>query len=199
MNWRPSDRLAAGVLSLLLWFLVAASALYWYFRVSSGGPPVSAPLASHALADAAPDARRVLRALGGQEAAITTTAAAPAPALAGRLVLRGIVTHGARGAALIGIDGKPARPLRVGAALEGIEGGWTVRSVTPRAVLLGAGAQELRLEMPPLAERSSAGDAVAAPPRPGAPVVPPPRGIVPGGAVPAPAFVQPPAHPATGG
>ena len=27
MNWRPSERLAAGVLSLLLWFLVAASAL----------------------------------------------------------------------------------------------------------------------------------------------------------------------------
>ncbi len=79
MNWRPSDRLAAGVLSLLLWFLVAASALYWYFRVSGGGPPVSAPLAGHALADATPDARRVLRALGGQEAATTTTAAAPAP------------------------------------------------------------------------------------------------------------------------
>ena len=51
MNWRPSDRLAAGVLSLLLWFLVAASALYWYFRVSGGGQPVSAPLAGHALAD----------------------------------------------------------------------------------------------------------------------------------------------------
>ncbi len=191
MNWRPSDRLAAGVLSLLLWFLVAASALYWYFRVSGGAAPVSAPLASQA-ANATPDARHVLRAMGGQEAAPSATAAAPTPALAGRLVLRGIVTHGARGAALIGIDGQPPRPLRVGAALEGVEGGWTVRSVTPRAVLLGAGEQQLRLEMPPLAERSSAGDAVAAPPRPGAPVVPP-RSVLP------PALPPPSALPATGG
>ena len=199
MTWRPSDRLAAGVLTLLLWFLVAASALYWYFRVSSGGPPPNAPPASRAAGADAPDARQVLRALGGQQAAAVATAAAPAPALAGRLVLRGIVTHGGRGAALIGIDGRPPRPVRVGATLEGIEGGWTVRSVTPRVVVLGAGDEQLRLEMPALSARSSAGDAVAPPVRPpaapmtGSPAIPPrPPSVLPGGVPAPPQVFQPP-------
>jgi len=81
-----------------------------------------------------------------------------------------VVTHGARGAALIALDGQPARPLRVGAELEGVEGGWRLRSVAPHGALLAAaGGRELRLEMPPL-ERRSSGSAAAVPSHPAPPV-----------------------------
>lgn len=175
MNRRSPDRLAAGLLTLLLWALVAASVLYWYFRVSGVTPMATPPAAGAGGSSAEVDTRQVARALGALAPAAPAADAAPAPALAGRLVLRGIVTHGGRGAALIGVDGKPPKPVRVGAALDGVEGGWTLRSVTPHAVVLGAGDEQLRLEMPPLAERSSAGDAVAPTRPPAAAANPPPR------------------------
>ena len=156
-----SPRLAAALAAALIWALAAGSALFWALRAGgeralvdaqvAGGPPPGA---------VAPDARAVGRMLGvpGSEAAVA------APGVASRLALRGIVTHGSGGAALIAIDGKPPKPVRVGAALEGVDGGWTLQSVTPRAVLLTADGQQTRLEMPPLSKRSSAGDAVAAAP-----------------------------------
>jgi general secretion pathway protein C len=73
--------------------------------------------------------------------------------VAGRLALQGVLTHGAGGAALIALDGQPARPLRVGAVLDGLEGGWTLRAVTPSAAVLAAHGRELRLELPPPDER----------------------------------------------
>ena len=99
------------------------------------------------------------RALGATSAAAT----AP-PDVAGRLVLRGVVTHGGRGAALIAVDGRAAKPLRVGGLLDGVDGDWRLRSVSPHAAVLVADGRELRLEMPAPAARSSAGDAVAPPP-----------------------------------
>lgn len=173
MNRRPPDRLVAALLTLLLWALVAASALYWYFRASGAAGLATPRAASTAGSGAEVDARQVARALGALGPAAPASAAAPATPLAGRLALRGIVTHDGRGAALIAVDGKPPRPVRVGAALEGVEGGWTLRSVAPHAAVLGAGDEQLRLEMPPLAERSSAGDAVA-PTRPPAATANPP-------------------------
>ncbi|MFT4194233.1 type II secretion system protein N, partial [Ottowia sp.] len=109
----------------------------------------------------------VARMLGAPE----PTAAAPAPDVVSRLALRGIVTHGSRGAALIAVDGKPAKPVRVGAPLDGVEGGWKVQAVEPRAVVLAADGRQARLEMPKLSERSRAGDAVA-PMRPALPAAP---------------------------
>ena len=124
--------------------------------------------------------------------------------MAGRLALRGIVTHDGRGAALIAVDGKPARPVRVGALVDGVDGDWRVRSVAPHAVVLAADGRELRLEMPPLAARSSAGDAVAPPVRPpvpgqlgGTPLPPPspssvrPPIMPPGAALPGPTPMAP--------
>lgn len=200
MNRRSPDRLATRLLTLLLWALVAASALYWYFR-ASGVTPMAMPPAAATAGGAGIDARQVARALGAQGPAAPASVATPPPALASRLALRGIVTHGVRGAALIGIDGKPPRPVRVGATLEGVEGGWTLRSVAPHAVVLGAGDEQLRLEMPPLSERSSASDAVAParppataipPPRPAATPAPPKPGRIGAGGIPVPqAFPQP--------
>lgn len=169
-------RLTAGLLTLALWALVAGSALWWWLRVGQLSAPLRAPVAGAATAVAAVDTAQVARALGATASA--PAAAAPAPDLAGRLALRGIVTHQGRGAALIAVDGKPARPLRVGAALEGVDGGWRLRALSPHAAVLAADGRELRLEMPALAARSSAGDAVA-PPRP-----PMPGQAVPGAALP---------------
>ncbi|QTD46228.1 hypothetical protein [Ottowia testudinis] len=187
MSPRVSPRLAAGLLTLALWALVAGSALFWWLRIGQVAAPLQAPLAGGPSA-AAVDGLQVARALGAAPAA---QAAAPAaPDVAGRLALRGIVTHDGRGAALIAVDGKPARPVRVGALLEGVEGDWHVRSVAPHAAVLVAGGRELRLEMPPLARRSSAGDAAQ-----GHPVmVPPPMPGQPGGTplpLPPPTYVPP--------
>ena len=178
MRWPLTPRLTAGLLTALVWALVAGSALFWGLRAGGTGQPAQAQLAGGPAVGAVPvDTRTVARVLGAPE---PTQAAAPVPDVTSRLALRGIVTHEGRGAALIAVDGKPAKPVRVGAALEGVEGGWKVISLTPRTVLLRAGEQQARLEMPPLSARSSAGDAAApmrAAPQPAPGQTPP--GVVP--------------------
>jgi len=155
MRWRPSPRLTAALAAALIWALAAGSALFWALRAGDGWTPTDAQVAGQTPDAAAIDARAVGRALGASESA----AGAPAPDVLSRLALRGIVTHGPGGAALIAVDGKPPRPVRVGATLEGVEGGWALQSVSPRAVVLTAGGQQARLEMPPLSERSHAASA----------------------------------------
>ena len=155
-TYRPSPRLTAGLATALVWALAAGSALFWALRVG-GGAPVNAPVAGGpAPGAAAVDAPALARMLGAASAA-----PAAAPDVAGRLALRGIVTHGRQCAALIALDGKPARPVRVGAPLEGAEG-WTLRAVEPGAVVLAADGREARLEMPPLSARAHASAAPAA-------------------------------------
>lgn len=169
MRWPLSSRLTAGLATALLWALVAGSALFWWLRAGDGRAPVVAQVAGGPSQAVAVDSRAVGRLLGVPDA--SAVAAAPAPDVTHRLALRGVVTQRGHGAALIAVDGKAARPVRVGAVLEGVDGGWTLQSVTPRAAVLVSGAQQARLEMPRLSERSSAGDAVA--PAPG---MPPPAG-----------------------
>ena len=199
MSPRASPRLVAGLLTLALWALVAGSALFWWLRAGQLAAPLQAPLAGGPTVAATVDSTQVARALGATPAAQAVASAAPD--VAGRLALRGVVTHGGRGAALISVDGKLARPVRVGAPVDGLEGDWRLRSVAPRAVVLVAGGRELRLEMPPLALRSSAGDAVmqGGPPTPpgqlGGMPLPPPVSLPPAttmsaGGVPTP-FVPP--------
>ena len=168
MTARLAPRLATGLPTLLLWALLAASALWWWLRAGQPVAPPQAPVAGGAPAALTVDSAQVARALGATAAAPAAPAAAPE--LGGRLALKGVVTHGGQGAALIALDGKPARPLRVGALLEGVDGGWRLRSVAPHGALLAAaGGRELRLEMPPL-ERRSSGSAAAVPSHPAPPV-----------------------------
>ena len=205
MKGRLSPRLTAGLLTLAIWALAAGSALFWGLRLGSGPQrPDAAVAGGPPPGGVTVDTRTVARALGATEA--PAASAAPAPDLVGRRALRGIVTHDGRGAALIAVDGKPPRPVRVGATLDGVEGGWTVRSVSPQAVVIAADGREARLEMPPLSQRSSAGDAVApARPAPGAvPFTPaigtlPPPGAPPGAITPTPRPPQPQAMPAPPG
>jgi general secretion pathway protein C len=68
-------------------------------------------------------------------------------AMQARLQLQGVLAVGSQqGAALISVDGKPAKPYRVGSA---IEDGLQVTSVKARSVSIGQnGAEAFTLELP---------------------------------------------------
>ncbi|MCW5651973.1 MAG: general secretion pathway protein C [Ramlibacter sp.] len=114
-----------------LWALAAASAAFWGLKFSSApAGPASVQVAQPLPAAADPAA--VARLLGAGPAA----APAAAPSLASRFALVGVAagrSHG--GAALIAVDGKPAKPFRVGAQ---VEPGLVLQSVAPRRATLGA-------------------------------------------------------------
>ena len=94
------------------------------------------------------DASVVGRALGAGAADASPQAG---PSLASsRMVLVGVVAKGQAGSALIAVDGKPPKPVAVGAR---VGEDWVLVSVAPRrAVLRSAGegkAEPFTLEMPP--------------------------------------------------
>ncbi|MCM2252950.1 MAG: general secretion pathway protein C [Ramlibacter sp.] len=138
-------RVVAGA-TFVLWGLVAASAVYWGLKLTTRPAAVPAAVLA-ARTPPATDPLAVARLLGASPVAV---AAAPAPSLASRFSLVGVVASRSRqGAALIAVDGKPPKPFRVGAALdEGI----VLQSVeNRRAVLASAdGAPVLTLDLPPL-------------------------------------------------
>lgn len=148
-------RAAIGAATLVVWALAAGSALYWGLRASGVQGQVMPPVAGAGRAVSV-DADVVARALGAKPGAAS---GAPAPDVVSRLSLRGIVTHDGRGAALIAVSDKPAKPFRVGAE---VESGWKLKSVSPRAAVISHENREATLQMPAMSERSNAGDAVAA-------------------------------------
>lgn len=140
----PPSRWAVQGATFALWALAAASAVAW-------GLKLSAPAASGRLAPvpgravATPDPAAVTRLLGASPAA-----AAPLPSTASRFQLVGLADQRA-GAdiALIAVDGKPARPFRVGSQ---VDEGLVLQAVEGRRALLGPVAQgpaTLTLELPP--------------------------------------------------
>ena len=138
--WWP--RLATLVLAAL----AAASAVYWALKWPAAPPPIST-------ADAPPpavvDTTAVARALGGGVAPAAQVAAPESS----RFNLAGVVAGGPhQGAALIAVDGKPARPYRIGAV---VSAPWVLASVQPRRVVLApqgsdsGGEAGMVLELPP--------------------------------------------------
>jgi len=129
-----------------LWLLAAGCAIFWGLRLGSG-PEVAAPLPAGPRAVAV-DPAAMARLLGGVPAAPGATVAAP---VASRFQLVGVAA-GARsggGAAVISVDGAPARPYRVGTT---IEPGLVLQSVHGRRAVLAAqtdGAPVATLELPP--------------------------------------------------
>jgi general secretion pathway protein C len=129
-----------------LWALVAASAVYWGMKFSTpsstgvGAPVVRAPVPV--------DPAAVARLLGSSP---TAAAAAPVASLSSRFTLVGVVADRSRhGAALIAVDGRPAKPFRVGAA---VDEGLVLQSVDARRAVLAAssgGPAVLTLELPAL-------------------------------------------------
>ena len=133
--------------TLLVWTLAGACAVFWGLKLSApGAGQVVAPVAW--AGPAAVDAAAVARLLGAPQG---PTVAAAAPAVPSRFALQGVLAgRQSGGAALIAVDGKPARPVRVGAA---VEEGLVLQSVQGRKALLGAdrdGPTSFTLEMAPL-------------------------------------------------
>ena len=130
--------------SFSLWALVAASAVYWALKVGGRGAAVNVP-APPPRPVAPADPMAIARVLG------STPAAAAAPGavapLASRFQLVGVAAGAASGggAALIAVDGKPARPFRVGSV---IEEGVVLHSVQGRQAVLAQGSVLVTLELP---------------------------------------------------
>jgi general secretion pathway protein C len=123
------SRWAVGGSTFVLWALVAASAIHWGLKLTS---PAGTRLAPPALRSSVPvDPIAVARLMGSSPVAAVGT---PAPSVASRLTLVGVVAARAHdGAALIGVDGKPAKPFRVGSpVVEGL----LLQAVEPRRALL---------------------------------------------------------------
>ncbi len=138
-----SSRVALPVVTLLVWGAVAFSAVTWGLRWSAtGAAPSNATAAAQTLPEV--DATAAARSLGA-----APVQAAAAPTLASRFQLQGVMSGGPNaGAALIAVDGKPAKPYRVGAV---VADGMVLQSVEGRRISVGAsmdGPQTLLLELP---------------------------------------------------
>jgi len=137
----------------MVWALAAASAVFWGLRLSQPVAPPSVDVVAAAAPQA--DAMAMARFLGAPQGAAPAPVAGPT--LASRFSLAGVVADGRRfGAALIAIDGKPARPYRVGATLED---GLVLISVERRRASLGPDLHQpasLTLELPPLQAEAAA-------------------------------------------
>jgi general secretion pathway protein C len=162
----------------LVWAAVAVSGWYWtQVGLAAGGPsmleapPITAP----------PEISRPME-LARLLGAAAPVAAGPGPGPADRFILSGVIASlVGQGAALISVDGKPARPFAVGTELAP---GYVLVSVAPREAMLAEG-----LFAPVRAVLSlplQSGASTVAPAR--APVVPITPGI-PSAATPSPASV----------
>ena len=129
--------------TFVLWAAAAASAVYWGLKGGgsargSAAPPVAAP-------QPVPDAAAIARLLGQGAGGSPAVAAAPAS----RYQLVGVVSDASRhGAALIAVDGRPAKPYRVGSV---VDEGIVLQSVAPRRAVLAkadGGAEVATLDMP---------------------------------------------------
>ncbi len=162
--------------TLVVWALVAASAVFWALKfVPAPGAPTAQPIDGSGAASADPAA--VARLLGATDAVVPVAHGASA---ARRYVLLGVVADREhRGAALIAVDGKPPKPFRVGAA---VDTGLLLQSVAPRRALLGPSLDapaSLTLDLPvPTTHPTNPINAPAANTLPAA-VVPPGSAIAP--------------------
>ena len=138
---RPWPALLAG----LLWLAAGLGAGYWVLQAVGRAPVTPVPAA--AIEPPVVDTTLLARALGALPAEAQLAEAAPAAA--SRYALQGVVAVGtARGAALIGVDGQPARPFRLGAE---VAVGLVLQAVTAQQVRLGPainGPTTVTLDMP---------------------------------------------------
>ena len=146
-----SSRVLLPAATLLVWGAVAFSAVTWGLRWSATGNASNS--ASTSASNSASMAVQALPELD-VSAAARSLGAAPAqpvaaPTMASRFQLQGVMAGGPHaGAALIAVDGKPAKPYRVGAV---VADGLVLQMVEERRISLGAamdGPQTLALELP---------------------------------------------------
>lgn len=143
----------ARLSAFLIWALVAAGVAFWALRLLVRPAPLPMHVqAVDARANAAGDFTRMFGA-----AAVVESAAPAAVAESSRFKLLGVLAPVTReggatpsegGVALIAVDGKPARPYRVGASLED---GLVLLALGRRSASIGpmGGAARVVLELPP--------------------------------------------------
>jgi len=129
--------------------LAAASVAFWVLKWTGDAAPTSASAVSQTTSPSDPLA--VARVLGGGQIGAT---AGPAPvSAASRFKLTGVVANSANGGyALISVDGKPARPYRVGAQ---VDDALVLHSVTARSAALAARVDtpaSITLDLPKLSQ-----------------------------------------------
>ncbi len=132
--------------------ITAASATYWVLKWVAAVPP--GPTAAVVFASPAQaDAQVVARLLGGGQSGIAVMPGAVVDNAASRFKLTGVVANRLKGGyALISIDGKPAKPFRVGAQ---VDNALVLQSVAPRSAALAASLDtpaSLTLELPKLTQ-----------------------------------------------
>ncbi|MFL6692855.1 MAG: type II secretion system protein N [Ramlibacter sp.] len=145
VRMRDSNWAVRGM-TFLLWAAAAASAVAWGLKL--GTPASQGPLGASAYRPPpAPDPALVARLLGQVQG--NAPAAAAAPPLSSRFSLVGVVADRTQqGAALIAVDGRPAKPFRVGSV---VDEGLVLQSVQPRRAVLGAsvnGPAVVTLDLP---------------------------------------------------
>jgi general secretion pathway protein C len=138
------SRWAVAGSTFVLWALVAGSAVYWGLKLAGGRTAPAAPVALRTAPP--PDPAAVARLLGYSAQPSENL---PVASMASRFALLGVVAsrdHG--GTALIAVDGKPAKPFAVGAA---VGEGLVLQSVEPRRAVLASSADGpavVALELP---------------------------------------------------
>ena len=200
-----NPRMLARISALIVWALVAATAVFWGLRLfvrAADAPAHAVPVAEAsalrgdlsrmlgaapalaALTTAAPDAGSRFRLLGVMAPKAAAAGASPS-------------THGV---ALIAVDGKPAKAYSVGARLDGE---MVLQSVSLRTASIGR-AQEasfMTLELPPLPPPSTGTLPLIGSPVPlvsPAPVTPMASTVLPEMQPPSPALPVPPVPRAPG-
>ncbi len=145
--------MGSRVFALIVWAAVAISLAFWGLRWMA--QPASVPLNASSVSldgGAYGDIRRLLAgppaAASGVQPALTSAASA----LAGRLKLLGVVAslhNNDQGVALLAIDGKPPRAVRVGGV---VDGDMLLLSLNQRGAQIGPsqGPSLLTLDLPPL-------------------------------------------------
>ena len=150
MRFHSNQMFGVKVATFVLAALAAISAVYWGLQVFGASTTGHFVAATGVPSAQWVDPLAVARALGGGDAR-TTAALQVAPSAASRFALLGVVSDAASGgAALISVDGKPARPFRVGAL---VDNRLVLQSVTGRKAALAVGADgpaEVTLELPTL-------------------------------------------------
>lgn len=130
--------------------LAAASATFWVLRLSNPGPVVQgSPPVQTSPFQASPQAVAVL--LGSAQSAVAAKNEPIGDPSGSRFKLMGVVAERrAKGIALIAIDGKPAKPFRVGAQ---VDEALVLQSVAPRSATLAArldAQAQVTLDLPKL-------------------------------------------------
>lgn len=159
--------MASRLSALLIWAAVAASLAYWGLRWLA--PPTGVPHNAAAVTldgGVRGDLRRLLAGPAKADASANQADPSLASALAARLKLLGVVAPqpgGSQGVALLSIDGKPPRAVRVGGT---VDGDMVLQSLTQRGASIGPvdGPVAVSLDLPPL-------------PPPATGALPPPTGV----------------------